>query len=786
MQSFTLPIRIFLIAVFLISAQAVPAAQIKLSNGTVFNGDIISQNDNFIVLQVGQSKLSIAKSMIVEITGLPPGTTFTATSSGQAAQLQLQPPAAGNAVQPAARTADQGIAVPGARVEITLKTGPKYKGKVVSADERIITLEMDNGARLNIYKYIIADIRDLSPSPSVSAPSAVPPPAPVVAPVTPAAAPVARPAVSVSSAPVPVAPAAAAPVAPAISPVAASAPAAIAAPVIAPNPAMQTPAQQAPKPVMQAPVPQAPVTLTPIAPAPATPQAPENKPVSETPPVAAAQPQFLSPQATPPVPPVSAPPPVPAVAPIAPPQTAQPVPQPAIVPQKRADGKSEIMLKNGTVFTGTIGSENDRYLTFVTGDGATINILRRLIKSLDGVPYTAKPVDTSSQLQRTTPLSGSASQEREPKPAGSAAVSRRMMPQVAMRTDVSTAELADSLRSVSWEQRSSSARQLGVMGQWATGAVGSLASLFYDTVGQTALMQLESDSAAIQRLLPPGLEAARALSRIGPAGYDELKKTARSGNPLVRQRAVFGLGEAQDAGAQPLLREAIRDADPRVRAAAAHGLRFSDAVNVLIGALEDRDGDVRTCAAATLGELLNHVSVKALIGALKDVRPSVRMQAAAALGKMGAREAAGELAGAAADMSGEVREKAVIALGAIRDTAAVLPLLAALKDNEPAVRRAAAEALGDIRDPRAIPTLYGALQEPDPSVKAAIEIALKMHTEIPLLIGALDNQNSLVRDNAAYILWLMTGKDLGTDKQAWVEWYSIRGNEADTRANKKK
>ena len=61
-----------------------------------------------------------------------------------------------------------------------------------------------------------------------------------------------------------------------------------------------------------------------------------------------------------------------------------------------------------------------------------------------------------------------------------------------------------------------------------------------------------------------------------------------------------------------------------------------------------------------------------------------------------------------------------------------------------------------------------------------------MHTEIPLLIGALDNQNSLVRDNAAYILWLMTGKDLGTDKQAWVEWYSIRGNEADTRANKKK
>lgn len=53
-----------------------------------------------------------------------------------------------------------------------------------------------------------------------------------------------------------------------------------------------------------------------------------------------------------------------------------------------------------------------------------------------------------------------------------------------------------------------------------------------------------------------------------------------------------------------------------------------------------------------------------------------------------------------------------------------------------------------------------------------MEIALKMHTEIPLLIGALDNQSGLVRDNAAYILWLMTGKNLGADKQAWVDWYS--------------
>ena len=127
---------------------------------------------------------------------------------------------------------------------------------------------------------------------------------------------------------------------------------------------------------------------------------------------------------------------------------------------------------------------------------------------------------------------------------------------------------------------------------------------------------------------------------------------------------------------------------------------------------------------------------------------------------------------ALSDTSTEVRKKAIASLGEMRDTIAVVPLIAALQNSDPAVRRAAAEALGDIRDPRAIPPLCAALQEPVDSVKTAVEFSLKLHTEIPLLIGTLDNKNNLVRENVAYILGLMTGKKLGSDKQVWVDWYS--------------
>ena len=134
----------FSMVLLFLSVETVPAIQIKLNNGTVLIGDIVSQDDNSIIVQVGPSKLSIAKSMVTEIAGLAVG---TAAASGVPAQL----PSAAPSINVAAVT-------PGKNIEITLKSGARFKGTVLAVDDRLVTLEVARGSRVDFYKSIIVDV----------------------------------------------------------------------------------------------------------------------------------------------------------------------------------------------------------------------------------------------------------------------------------------------------------------------------------------------------------------------------------------------------------------------------------------------------------------------------------------------------------------------------------------------------------------------------------------------------------------------------------------------------
>ena len=63
------------------------------------------------------------------------------------------------------------------------------------------------------------------------------------------------------------------------------------------------------------------------------------------------------------------------------------------------------------------------------------------------------------------------------------------------------------------------------------------------------------------------------------------------------------------------------------------------------------------------------------------------------------------------------------------------------------------------------------VKDRDPEVKALAEEAIKLHTEIPLLISTLDDSSPMVRENAAYLLLILTGQDIGQDKAQWQRWY---------------
>jgi HEAT repeat protein len=118
------------------------------------------------------------------------------------------------------------------------------------------------------------------------------------------------------------------------------------------------------------------------------------------------------------------------------------------------------------------------------------------------------------------------------------------------------------------------------------------------------------------------------------------------------------------------------------------------------------------------------------------------------------------------------RAGAAWALGEIKHSATVDPLIEALKDPQEVVREAAAEALGKIRDPRTIPLLVTLLNKDDsPDVRRATEVALRNLTDVPQLIKGLKDRSTVVQDNCAYILWLMTAKEYKKDVAAWETWY---------------
>jgi HEAT repeat protein/sRNA-binding regulator protein Hfq len=702
--------------------------EIKLSNGAVFTGEFVSQNENFVIIKTNGANVSIGKKMIAGISGMPEGVTVILP--GSAIPQPPNPPSSSERQQSVpAEKADLFSVLSGMDLEITMKNGSLFQGTVINQDDLLINLQTGTGARVNIYKHVILKIKNRTTGSVMEG--------------------------QIERQPV------------------ASKTATAPAQAVVPEPSVQRPTEPAPLPN-------------------APPGAADSIGVDLSKPAEqSVQPQVTKTQAVAPAPPASlspppaAPPPVVTVTipPVLPAPVAVPSAPAAVMPKKRGDGKRELLLKNGTSFIGVIVSENDRVLLFSTSGGTTITVIKRLIKEIDGVPYVLSPgavpnpADTSLNLLRSQ-TSASVSPVNLPpakSPDTQLTDSHTLMPRVEAAPGISAAALADSLKSSSTVTRSSAARQLGGMGQWATGAVPRLVALLGDTTGAADLPPLENDSLSMQKLMAPGYEAARSLARMGSAGCDELLRSVHAASSLVRQRALFGIGCLQDPAFLSPLKEALKDAEPTVRVCAVWGMRIPEGVDALISAIGDRDGDVRTYAVSGLADIALSQSTDVLMTALKDVRPQVRMYAALGLGRTKAQSAVPLLVTALNDVSPDVRYEAATALGAIADTAAFNPLAALLKDKQTRVRKAAFSALGEILDPRAIPLLYTSIQEHGDTLRPVIEKVLNQHTDIPRLITALDRPNPLVRENAAYLLWLLTGKDLGQDKTAWTKWSAEGG-----------
>ncbi len=176
------------------------------------------------------------------------------------------------------------------------------------------------------------------------------------------------------------------------------------------------------------------------------------------------------------------------------------------------------------------------------------------------------------------------------------------------------------------------------------------------------------------------------------------------------------------------------------------------AVPVLLSALRDRDDDVRSWAARSLGRVRPPATLP-LAQALRDGDVRVRLGAVDALQGIGplAQEALPDLANALHDADWLVAYTAANVLSKIGAPAAPI-LLEALGDPDPLIRRRAASALGSMTPPvpEAVPALIRTLQDPDGKVRWASARALgtvgpAAAEALPPLIHALKDLDAEVR-----------------------------------------
>jgi HEAT repeat protein len=241
-------------------------------------------------------------------------------------------------------------------------------------------------------------------------------------------------------------------------------------------------------------------------------------------------------------------------------------------------------------------------------------------------------------------------------------------------------------------------------------------------------------------------------------------------DPRVREGAVYALCDMGDLNAYQLLAEALQHETDTVRSAAAWGLRECEdpaAVPVLAAVLKAKDPDVRVQALETLGVNGSPEAVPLTAASLHDPDPDVQYAATLSLLELVGESALPDLADLIRQSGGASREAILrglfhatnylgIEIGDDAVGSAVLDALeVAMQDDLPDVRMAAAWPLAWIRAEHAPALLRAAYErEQDSEVRAHImRVAVSLMSVVgdDLFRDALHSTDSLVRQVAQEI-----------------------------------
>ena len=142
-------------------------------------------------------------------------------------------------------------------------------------------------------------------------------------------------------------------------------------------------------------------------------------------------------------------------------------------------------------------------------------------------------------------------------------------------------------------------------------------------------------------------------------------------------------------------------------------------LSLLREALRDPDPSVRAAAARAMERLERKSDLPALTARLQSTVVRDRIEAVYALGELAEAEALPLLVAALNDTVEDVRTAALRSLAQVGDTSALSPIIQCLDDPNPLIVRHALEALGRFRDPRLVPVLLAVLQDTEDAVTLA-------------------------------------------------------------------
>ena len=277
-------------------------------------------------------------------------------------------------------------------------------------------------------------------------------------------------------------------------------------------------------------------------------------------------------------------------------------------------------------------------------------------------------------------------------------------------------------------------------------------ALFVRTVMKTSAICIGATWVVMHPTLDWSASRATSLTaQPGPNGAAVQGLVAALGDEdgNVRREAAAALDRIRTAQGRSVreLTDDLSAADPAIRARAACDVKETGPKAAeLIEPLVALLGDGAPVDPAVCGR-------KAWRGSLTHPT-SPGEQAAGALVSIGAPAFQPVLA-ALKGTSWIARRNAAWALGAFDDRRAVGPLAQALKDQEAGVRRQAAWALGAIDDSTVVPALIATLDDKDAGVRQQVAWALGAlgdERAVPALGKALGDGDAEVREQAAWAL----------------------------------